>query len=106
MPKIKFMNFKPLSNNVLIEPIKEEAKTKSGIVLPETAEKSKQTKGKVIAVGPGKFNEKGERNPMNVKVGDFVLFEEPWSENNKIKDEGKEYFLVKEEDILAIIENR
>jgi chaperonin GroES len=98
------MNFKPLSNNVLIEPIKEEQKTKSGIVLPETAEKSKQARGKVIAVGPGKFGERGERIPCSVKTGEVVLFEEPWSENNKIKDEGKEYFLVKEEEILAIIE--
>ena len=68
------MNIKPLSNHLFIEAVELEKTTASGIVLPETAEKEKPIKGKVIATGPGKINEKGERLPMSVKVGDLVLF--------------------------------
>ncbi len=96
------MNFKPLSNHVFIEPIEEESKTKSGIVLPETAEKEKPIKGKIIAVGPGKLNEKGERIPMSVKVGDIVLFKKYGPD--EIEIEGKKYLVGDEDDILAIIE--
>ncbi|MEK7094153.1 MAG: co-chaperone GroES, partial [Patescibacteria group bacterium] len=68
------MNFKPLSNHLFIEAAEEEKVTKSGIVLPESSEKERPVKGKVLAVGPGKTNEKGERIPMSVKVGELVLF--------------------------------
>jgi chaperonin GroES len=95
------MNIKPLSDHVLIEPLKEELSSKSGIVLPETAEE-KPEQGKVIAVGPGKFNEKGERQAMEIKVGDKVLFTKYGP--NEIKVGDKEYLIAKEEDILAIIE--
>ena len=99
------MQFKPLSNHVLVEPATEEEKiTKSGIVLPDTVEKKKQSVGTVVAVGPGKMNDAGERMPVSVSVGQKVLFKEPWSEENKIKDGDKKFFLVEEEDILAIIE--
>ncbi|MEK7464302.1 MAG: co-chaperone GroES [Patescibacteria group bacterium] len=98
------MNFKPLSNRVLIELTSEEQKTTpSGIVLPDTVEKKEQTKGVVIATGPGKVNEKGERTPLDVKVGDKVVFNKPWSDDKKIKEGDKEYFLVEEDDILAVI---
>lgn len=96
------MNFKPLSNHVFIEPIEEEQKTKSGIVLPETAEKEKPIKGKIIAVGPGKRNEKGEIIPMSVKVGDVVLFKKYGPDEIEIDD--KKYLVGDEDDILAIIE--
>ena len=96
------MNFKPLSNHVFIEPIEEEQKTKSGIVLPETAEKEKPIKGKIIAVGPGKRNEKGEIIPMSVKVGDIVLFKKYGPDEIEIDD--KKYLVGDEDDILAIIE--
>ena len=76
--------------------------TKSGIVLPDTAEKEKPIKGKVIAVGPGKLNEKGERMPMSVKVGDTVLFKKYGPD--EIELEGKKYLVGDEDDILAIIE--
>jgi len=98
------MNLKPLSNHLFIEPVEEEKTTKSGIVLPETAEKKKQSEGVVVAVGPGKMTEKGERIPMSIKAGDRVLFKEPWSDENKLEKDGKKMFLVEEEDILAIIE--
>ncbi len=96
------MNFKPLSNHVFIEPIEEEKKSKSGIVLPETAEKEKPVKGKIIAVGPGKANEKGERTPMSVKVSDVVLFKKYGPD--EIELDGKKYLVGDEDDILAIIE--
>jgi len=96
------MKIKPLSDHVLIEPIKEEEKTKTGILLPETAEKEKPEQGKVIAVGPGRKNKKGDRSPIDVKVGDKVLFTKYGPA--EIKVEGKEYLIAKEEDILAIIE--
>jgi chaperonin GroES len=96
------MNFKPLSNHLFIEPIEEEKTTKSGIVLPETAEKEKPIKGKIIAVGPGKTNEKGERILMSVKVGDTVLFKKYGPD--EIEIDGKKYLVGDEDDILAIIE--
>ena len=96
------MNLKPLSNHLFIEPIEEEKTTKSGIVLPETAEKEKPIKGEIIAVGPGKLNEKGERIPMSVKVGDIVLFKKYGPD--EIEIDGKKYLVGKEDDILAIIE--
>lgn len=96
------MNIKPLSDYILIEPIKEEEKTKAGILLPETADKERPEQGKVIAVGPGKLNDSGNLIPMNVKVGQKVLFTKYGP--NEIKVEDKEYLIAKQEDILAIIE--
>ena len=106
------MNFKPLSNHLFIEPVEEEKTTKSGIVLPETAEKEKPIKGKIVAVGPGKLNEKGERLPMSVKVGDMVLFKKYGPDEIEIEDPAgggsasgrKKYLVGDEDDILAIIE--
>ncbi len=96
------IKFKPLSNHIFIEPIEEESKTKSGIVLPDTAEKERPIKGKIIAVGPGKLNEKGERVPMSVKVGDVVLFKKYGPD--EIEIDNKKYLVGDEDDILAIIE--
>ncbi|MEK7481948.1 MAG: co-chaperone GroES [Patescibacteria group bacterium] len=96
------MNLKPLSNHLFIEPIEEEKATKSGIMLPETAEKEKPIRGKVIAVGLGKLNEKGERLPMSVKIGDIVLFKKYGPD--EIEIEGKKYLVGDEDDILAILE--
>ncbi len=96
------MQFKPLSNHLFIEPVEEESVTKSGIVLPDTAEKEKPIKGKIIAVGPGKLNEKGERSPMSVKVGDVVLFKKYGPD--EVEFEEKKYLVGDEDDILAILE--
>jgi chaperonin GroES len=96
------MNIKPLSNHIFLEPVEEEKTTKSGIVLPETAEKEKPIKGRIIAVGPGKLNDKGQRIPMSVKVGNLVLFKKYGPDEIEIDD--KKYLVGDEEDILAILE--
>ncbi|MEX2032998.1 MAG: co-chaperone GroES [Candidatus Colwellbacteria bacterium] len=95
------MNLKPLSNRVFIEPIEEETTTKSGIVIPDTA-KEKPLKGRVLATGPGKYNEDGKLIPMAVKVGDLVLFKKYGPD--EIEVNGKKYLVGDEDDILAIIE--
>ncbi len=96
------MNIKPLSDHILIEPAAQEEKTKSGILLPDTADKETPEQGKVIAVGPGRKDESGKVIPMEVKEGDVVLFTKYGP--NEIKIEGKEYLIAKQEDILAILE--
>lgn len=96
------MNFKPLTNHLFLEPLEEEKMTKGGIVLPDTAEKEKPMQGKVIATGPGKRNEKGEVQPMSVKVGDKVLFKKYGPD--EIELDGKKYLVGDEDDILAILE--
>jgi len=96
------MQIKPLSDHVLIEPIKEEEKTKTGILLPDTAEKERPEQGRVVAVGPGKKDETGKIISLEVKAGDRVLFTKYGP--SEIKVEGKEYLIAKEEDILAILE--
>lgn len=96
------MNFKPLSNHLFLEPLEEEKMTKSGIVIPDSAEKEKPIMGKVIAVGPGKKNEKGEVTPVGLKVGDKVLFKKYGPD--EIEIEGKKYLVGDEDDILAIID--
>jgi chaperonin GroES len=96
------MNIKPLSDHILIEPMKEEEKTKAGILLPETAERERPEQGKVIAVGPGRKTAAGKIIPVDLEPGQKVLFTKYGP--NEIKVENKEYLIAKEEDILAIIE--
>ena len=96
------MKIKPLANHILIEPVKEAEKTKSGILLPETAEKEQPEQGKIIACGPGKKDKTGKIIPLEVKPGDKVLFTKYGP--NEIKVEDKKYLIAKEEDILAILE--
>lgn len=91
------MKLVPLANKVIVEPIEE--KTKGGIVLPETA-KEKPQEGRVMATGAGKYIG-GKKIPLEVKVGDRVLFKKYGPDEVKI--EGKEYYILEEEDILAII---
>jgi len=101
------MKLTPLSDNVIIEPIVKEEKTKGGIILPETREKERPQEGMVVAVGPGKILDSGERKQMNVKVGNKVLFTKYGPNEIKIEGEGgtmKEYLIAKEEDILAVLE--
>ncbi|MBU0476467.1 co-chaperone GroES [Patescibacteria group bacterium] len=95
------MNIKPLSNYILIEPIKEEEKTKTGILLPQTAEKERPEQGLVIAVGPGRKTSSGKVVPIEIKMGQKVLFTKYGP--NEIKVDDKEYLIAKEDDILAII---
>jgi chaperonin GroES len=96
------MKIKPLSDYILIEPLKEEEKTKSGIILPQTADKEQPQEGKVVAAGPGKQLKSGAKLPMEVKVGDRVLFRKYGPDEIKVDD--KEYLIAKQEDILAILE--
>lgn len=95
------MNLKPLLDNILIEPLAAEQKTASGILIPDTA-KEKPQQGKIIAVGPGRVSEEGKTVSLNVKEGQIVLYKK-WG-GNDVKVDGKEMLIVKEEDILAIVE--
>lgn len=94
---------KPISDRVFLEPMEEDRMTKSGIVLPDSAEKERPVKGRVLAVGAGKLNDNGGRNAMSVKVGDVVLFKKYGPD--EIELEGKKYLVAEESDILAILES-
>lgn len=96
------MQIKPLSDYIVIEPVSQQEKTQSGILLPQTAEKDRPEQGKVIAIGPGKTLSSGNRAPMDIKPGDTVLFTQYGP--NEIKVENKKYLIAKQEDILAILE--
>lgn len=96
------MKLKPLHDRVVIERIDEnEQKTAGGIIIPDTA-KEKPQRGKVVAVGDGAFNDKGDRNKPDVKVGDEVLFGK--YSGNDVKIDGVEYLIMRENEILAIVE--
>ncbi|MDD5196421.1 MAG: co-chaperone GroES [Candidatus Omnitrophota bacterium] len=95
------MDIKPLGDRVVVKPLEAEAKTKGGIVLPDTA-KEKPQEGKVIAVGKGKILENGTTSTPEVKVGDKVLYGK-YSGNEITTKEGEELLIMREEDILAII---
>ena len=94
---------KPISDRVFLEPMEEDRMTKSGIVLPDSAEKERPVKGRVMAVGAGKLNDNGNRNPISVKVGDVVLFKKYGPD--EIELEGKKYLVAEESDILAVLES-
>jgi len=94
------MNIKPLGDRVVLKALAQEEKTKSGIVLPDTA-KEKPQQGEVLAVGTGKVLENGQKAPMEVKVGDKVIFSK--YAGTEIKVDGEEVLILSERDILAII---
>ena len=94
------MKFRPLHDRVLIESLESEEKTAGGIIIPDTP-KEKPQEGKVIAVGPGAKSEDGKTIPMDVKVGDRVLFGK-WS-GTEVKVDGKEYSIMKESDIMGVV---
>ena len=95
------MKLKPLGGRVIVEPIEQEEMTAGGIILPETA-KEKPQEGKILAAGPGDRDEDGERIPMEVKVGDKVLYAK--YSGTEVKVEGKKVLILRESDILAIVE--
>lgn len=97
------ITLKPLGNRVVVEPIEEEEITAGGIVLPETA-KEKPQKGKILSVGPGERNDKGEVVPLDVKEGDTVLFAK--YAGTEIKIDGKKLLIMRESDLLAIVESK
>ena len=94
------MKIHPLADRVVVKPLEQESKTKSGIIIPDTA-KEKSQKGKIIAKGPGKY-EDGKLVPLSVKIGDTVLYKEYGGDEMKL--DGENVMILKEEDILAIIE--
>jgi chaperonin GroES len=96
------MDIKPLGERVVVKVLESEEKTKSGIVLPDTA-KEKPQMGKVLAVGTGKVLDNGQKLPLEVKTGDKVLFAK--YAGTEVKLDGEEYMVLKENDILAIITN-
>jgi chaperonin GroES len=95
------MNFRPLHDRVVVRRLEEEQKTAGGIIIPDTA-KEKPMQGEVVAVGPGARNDKGEISPLDVKAGDRVLFGK-WS-GTEVKIDGEELLIMKESDIMGIIE--
>ena len=97
------MKIRPLQDRVIVKRLEEEEKTKGGIIIPDTA-KEKPQEGKVTAVGKGKMNEDGKIISMDVKVGDRILFGK--YSGSEIKIDGEEHLIMREEDILGIIEGK
>ena len=97
------MKIRPLQDRVIVRRLEEEEKTKGGIIIPDTA-KEKPQEGKVIAVGKGKVTEDGKVIPLDVKVGDKILFGK--YSGTEIKIEGEEHLIMREEDILGVIEGK
>ena len=95
------MDIRPLHDRIIVERLEEETKTAGGIIIPDTA-KEKPQQGKVIAVGKGKRTEDGKLLPLDVKVGDKILFGK--YAGTEIKIEGKEFLMMREEDVLGVIE--
>lgn len=103
--KDKNINIKPLADRVLVEPLSPEERektTKLGIVIPDTIEREKSERGRVIAVGPGRMTDAGKLIPLSVKKGQIVIFSKYGPDELKVGD--KEYYIIKEENILAILE--
>ncbi|GAB4272869.1 co-chaperone GroES [Deferrisoma sp.] len=95
------MKLRPLQDRVIVKRLEEEEKTAGGIIIPDTA-KEKPQRGEIIAVGPGKKNEDGKLQPLDVKPGDKVLFSK--YAGTEIKVEGEELLIMREDDIMAVIE--
>jgi len=95
------MDIRPLQDRVLVERKPEEHKSSGGIIIPDTAQE-KPMQGKIVAVGKGTKDDKGQLHPLEVKVGDTILFAK-WG-GTEIKLDGKEYLIMKESDILAIVQ--
>lgn len=96
-------SFRPLHDRVVVKRVKEEEKTKGGIIIPDTAQEKPQ-EGEVVAVGPGARDEDGEHIKMDVKVGDRVLFGK-WS-GTEVKIDGEDLLIMKESDIMGVIEQK
>ncbi|MGD9058591.1 MAG: co-chaperone GroES [Desulfobacterales bacterium] len=94
------MKLRPLQDRILVQRVKEEERTKGGIIIPDTA-KEKPAEGKVVAVGKGKLDESGKRIALEVKKGDRILFGK--YSGTEVKMEGEEYLIMREDDVLGII---
>jgi len=95
------MNIRPLHDRIIVERLEEETKTAGGLIIPDTA-KEKPQQGKIVAVGKGKMTEDGKILALDVKVGDKILFGK--YAGNEIKIEGKEFLMMREDDVLGVVE--
>jgi chaperonin GroES len=95
------MKVRPLNDRIIVKRLEEEEKTKGGIIIPDSA-KEKPVEGKVIAVGDGRISKEGKKIPMEIKKGDRILFAKYGG--TEIKMDGEEYLMMKEDDVLAVIE--
>ncbi len=95
------MKIRPLQDRILVQRVKEEEKTKGGIIIPDTA-KEKPAEGKVMAVGKGKIGDDGKAIPLDVKKGDLILFSKYGG--TEVKISGEEYLIMREDDVLGVIE--
>ncbi len=96
------MKLRPLQDRIIVERIEEETTTAGGIIIPDTVTKEKPQEGKIVAVGKGKMTEDGKLIPMDVKVGDLVLFGK--YAGSDVKVDGVEYLIMREDDILGVVE--
>ncbi len=96
------MTIKPLGDHVLVKPREQEETTASGIVLPDTVDKEKKAEGTVVAIGPGKLLDNGQRSAMDVKEGDTILFKK-WG-GDEVDVDGVEHKIISHDDILAIVQ--
>jgi chaperonin GroES len=95
------MKIRPLQDRIIVQRVEEEAKTKGGIIIPDSA-KEKPAEGKIIAVGNGKTADDGKRIPLEVKEGDRILFGK--YSGTEVKVEGEEYLIMREDDVLGVIQ--
>ena len=95
------MKLQPLSDRLIVEAISEDEVTKAGIILPDTVDKEKPERGRVVSIGPGKMMDDGKRMPIDVKVGDVVIFKK--YAPDEVKIDGKEYLILSESDIMAVL---
>jgi chaperonin GroES len=96
------MKFRPLHDRVLIEPTEQAERSKGGVIIPDTA-KEKPVEGRVVAVGPGARDESGKLHPLDIKIGDIVLYGK-WS-GTEVKVDGEDLLIVKEADVMGVIED-
>jgi chaperonin GroES len=101
--KEKCMKIRPLQDRVIVQRVEEEEKTKGGIIIPDSA-KEKPQEGKVVAVGKGKVNDEGKLTPLDVKAGDKILFGK--YSGTEVKLNGEEYLIMREDDILGVLEGK
>ncbi|RMD52362.1 co-chaperone GroES [Candidatus Parcubacteria bacterium] len=93
---------KPISNHIILKPVEAETTTAAGIIIPDTVDKDKPEQGEVLAVGPGKLTDSGNRMPMDVEVGQRVLFKKYAPDEFEI--DGEKYLIITADDVLAIVE--
>jgi len=96
------MTLRPLADRVIVKPVAKEEMTKTGIILPDTVDKERPEQGEVIAIGPGRLLDNGTRAAMSVKIGDKIVFKKYSPDEVKLED--KEYLVIAESDVMAVIE--